>query len=93
MFGAGTTGQPFEMDTMNETVNGEAKQEPRETVGTATLPEVLGDVTYPAEKWQIITCAEIYGADVHTRRELYKLPPRLYQSVADIADTLHQPAA
>jgi Protein of unknown function (DUF2795) len=72
------------------TRNGEAKQE---MVGNTTLPEVLGDVTYPAEKWQIITCAEIYGADVHTRRELYKLPPRVYQSVADIADTLDLPAA
>jgi hypothetical protein len=80
------------MDTMNDTVNEEAKQEEGPTVGTTTLPKVLGDVTYPAEKWQIITCAEIYGADVHTRRELYKLPPRVYQSVADIADTLGQPA-
>lgn len=63
-----------------------------EAVGATSLTEVLGDVTYPAEKWQIITCAEIYGADVHTRRELYKLPPRRYESVADIAEELDQRA-
>ena len=68
---------------MNDTKSEEAKEE-----ATTSLPEILGDITYPAEKWQITTCAELYGADIHTRRELYKLPPRVYQSVADIADTL-----
>lgn len=68
---------------MNDTKSEEAQEE-----ATTSLPEILGDITYPAEKWQITTCAELYGADIHTRRELYKLPPRVYQSVADIADTL-----
>lgn len=53
-----------------------------------SLSEILGDLTYPAEKWQITTCAEIYGADVRTRRELYKLPARAYRSPADIAESL-----
>jgi hypothetical protein len=77
------------MDTMNDSVTEQAAtEEAGETVGTADLPEILRDISYPAEKWQITTCADLYGADVHTRRELYRLPPRVYRSVADVADTL-----
>jgi hypothetical protein len=53
-----------------------------------TLAEILRDLTYPAEKWQITTCAEIYGADVRTRRELYGLPARTYRTAAEITDIL-----
>jgi uncharacterized protein DUF2795 len=52
------------------------------------LSEILGDLSYPAEKWQITTCAEIYGVDIHTRRMLYELPTRAYRSAADIAAAL-----
>lgn len=61
------------MDTMNE---------------APSLSKVLQDLTYPAEKWQITTCAEIYGADVRTRRKLYGLPARTYQTAAEISDIL-----
>lgn len=53
-----------------------------------SLQEVLRDLTYPAEKWQITTCAEIYGVDVRIRRALYALPTRVYDSSTDIAHTL-----
>ncbi len=53
-----------------------------------TLSEILDGLSYPAEKWQITACAEIYGADVHTRRELYDLPAKTYESVEHITDAL-----
>jgi hypothetical protein len=84
-------GQPNEMDSMYDTMDGEAEKRPGETVTTASLPKILRDITYPAEKWHITMCAQLYGADVHTRRQLYKLPPRVYHSVADIADALGMP--
>lgn len=61
---------------------------PEEVDGRADLSEVLSDLSYPAEKWEITTCAELYGADINTRRELYRLPARPYRSAADIAETL-----
>jgi len=54
----------------------------------ASLSEILEGLNYPAEKWQITTCAAIYGADVRTRRELYALPARVYRSAGDVAATL-----
>lgn len=54
----------------------------------ASLSEILERLSYPVEKWQITACAEIHGADVRTRRELYALPARVYRSAGDIAATL-----
>lgn len=55
---------------------------------TSLLPDILAGLSYPAEKWQITTCAEIYGADVHTRRSLYQLPSRAYADAAEITAAL-----
>ncbi len=52
------------------------------------LAEILRGLSYPAEKWQITTCADVYGADIHTRRRLYDLPARVYESAADVAAAL-----
>lgn len=54
----------------------------------ARLSEILVDLHYPAEKWEVITCAEILGVDPETRRKLYGLPVRTYENVREIADTL-----
>ena len=54
----------------------------------AELREVLADLHYPAEKWEIITCAEIWGVDLDTRRKLYGLPVRTFGSVREVADSL-----
>jgi uncharacterized protein DUF2795 len=59
---------------------------------TSLLREILEDLSYPAQKWQITTCAEIYGADIHTRRELYRLPSRTYADATDITDALESTA-
>ena len=55
---------------------------------TDDLEEILGDLRYPVEKWQITSCAEIYGADVRTRRELYGLPARTYKDATDVLTAL-----
>ncbi len=60
-----------------------------DTMGeTTSLTKVLGELTFPAEKWEITTCAEIYGADLSTRRRLYDLPVRTYRDRTDIAAAL-----
>jgi Protein of unknown function (DUF2795) len=58
------------------------------TDDSPSLPEILEDLTFPAEKWQITTCADLYGADVHTRRALYGLPAHQYRSADDVTTTL-----
>lgn len=52
------------------------------------LGKVLADLHYPAEKWEIITCAEIWGMDVETRRKLYSLPVRTFDNLRQVAESL-----
>lgn len=52
------------------------------------LAEILGDLTYPAEKWRITACADIYGVDTPTRRALYALPARVYQDAQEVEAAL-----
>jgi len=52
------------------------------------LLTILRDLSYPAQKWQITTCADLHGADIRTRRALYDLMPRVYESVEDVVDSL-----
>lgn len=54
----------------------------------ARVAEMLTDLHYPAEKWEVIMCAEIRGADVDTRRRLYALPARTYESLREVIDSL-----
>jgi Protein of unknown function (DUF2795) len=50
--------------------------------------QVLHGLRFPAEKWQIVTQAEIYGADAKTRDQLYQLPMREYRSWTEVAATV-----
>jgi hypothetical protein len=52
------------------------------------LAEVLADLNFPAEKWEVIACAEIWGVDLDMRRKLYDLPVRTFQSTGEVADSL-----
>ncbi|HET9138333.1 DUF2795 domain-containing protein [Actinophytocola sp.] len=52
------------------------------------LRAVLEDLSYPADKWQIIACTGVYGFDSTTRRTLYRLPARRYRSPDDVAEAL-----
>lgn len=56
------------------------------------LSEILGDLTYPAEKWQVTSCADIYGVDTRIRRALYRLPARAYRDAKDVTATLNETA-
>lgn len=53
------------------------------------LRQVLDGLSYPADKWQIVACAEVYGFDSETRRALHNLPVRSYRSAADVAAALN----
>jgi Protein of unknown function (DUF2795) len=50
--------------------------------------QVLQGLTYPAEKWQIVTQAELYGADAEIRGQLYGLPMREYRDLGEVAEAL-----
>ena len=54
--------------------------------------QVLHGLRFPAEKWQIVTQAELYGADATTRDQLYQLPLREYRSWTEVAKTVTQNA-
>jgi hypothetical protein len=55
-----------------------------------TLRFVLDGLAFPAEKWQIVTAADIYGADVTTCQRLRALPlrDRPYRDLQDVLRAL-----
>lgn len=53
--------------------------------GEQAVRHVLRGLRFPAERWQVITQAELYGADGHTRSLLHALPRRRYRSTSDVA--------
>jgi hypothetical protein len=57
-----------------------------------SLRFVLDGLTFPAERWRIITTADLYGADVATCQRLRRLPlrSRPYLNLQDIVDTLEE---
>ena len=48
------------------------------------LQQVLAGQRFPAERWELIVTAEIYGADLVTRSELQALGPVQFQCLADV---------
>jgi hypothetical protein len=56
--------------------------------GELSVRQVLRGLRYPAEKWQIITQAELFGVDVATRSKLHGLPTRRYRSSTDVTAAL-----
>ncbi len=48
------------------------------------LRQVLAGQRFPAERWELITGAEHYGADAETRRDLQRLPAARFRSLADV---------
>jgi hypothetical protein len=57
---------------------------------TEIVRQVLAGLAFPAEKWQIVTQADLYGADTRTRQLLLGLPVREYRSPTDISSTLER---
>jgi hypothetical protein len=52
------------------------------------IEDMLADLTFPAEKWDVTTCADVRGAPAETRRKLYDLPCRTFHSPEDVVDAL-----
>jgi hypothetical protein len=52
------------------------------------LRDVLDNLPYPADKWQIVGYAEINSLGVVHRRRLYHLPVRRYLSSAEVTIAL-----
>lgn len=52
------------------------------------LAAVLGDLAFPADRWQVLTTAEMYGVDTVTRTLLQRLPERRYHSLGEIVGVL-----
>jgi len=46
--------------------------------------QVLDGLRFPAQRWQVITQGEIYGADRVTMAKLHELPVRLYVNCDDV---------
>lgn len=65
---------------------------PDQSAATLLTP-VLGALEFPARRWELVTAAEIYGADAMLRDRLRRLPDQLYRDVLDVARALALPAA
>ncbi|GLZ46200.1 hypothetical protein Acsp06_23850 [Actinomycetospora sp. NBRC 106375] len=52
------------------------------------LAAVLGDLAFPAQRWQVLTAGEMYGTDTVTRGLLERLPERRYQSLGEVVGVL-----
>jgi hypothetical protein len=52
------------------------------------LTMVLGELVFPAARWSIQTYVDHYGADIHTRREIWELPSREYLTLGDVIDAV-----
>ncbi|MFC4852021.1 hypothetical protein [Actinophytocola glycyrrhizae] len=80
-----TSGQTTSMVTHNGKHSG--NHDDAATVDE-TLEDTLADLTFPAEKWEVTNCADIRGVPVATRRRLYDLPCRTFESAEDVAAAL-----
>ena len=48
------------------------------------LQQVLAGQQFPAERWELIVVADLYGADALTKSELHALPAVRFRSLADV---------
>ena len=48
------------------------------------LQQVLAGQEFPAERWELIVVADLYGADALTKSELHALPAVRFRSLADV---------
>lgn len=57
-----------------------------------SLRFVLDGLTFPAERWQIVTAADFYGADVATCQRLRMLPlrNRPYRDLQEVLRALEE---
>ena len=48
------------------------------------LPRILDAQSFPADRWELIMTAELYGADFVARNALYDLPERRFRTLGDV---------
>jgi len=48
------------------------------------LPRILDAQSFPADRWDLIMTAELYGADFVARNALYDLPERRFRTLGDV---------
>jgi len=55
-----------------------------------SLRTVLAELRFPAQRWEIITTADMYGVDAATCELLRRLPLRdqPYRNIQDVVDAL-----
>ena len=56
----------------------------------ADVARILDGLVFPAQRWEIVMCAEHYGADWYTRRQLARLPDGCYRDLDAVATALAQ---
>lgn len=56
-----------------------------------SLRTVLAELRFPAQRWEIITTADMYGVDAATCELLRRLPLRStpYRNLQDVVEALH----
>jgi hypothetical protein len=54
------------------------------------LEQNLGILNYPASKQDLIKNAEEHGADERILRALKKVPPKQYETIAAVSETLNE---
>jgi hypothetical protein len=58
--------------------------------GIAAIAATLAGVVYPARTWRLLAQADHYGADVHTRALLARLPVEVYANLEAVMSALRQ---
>ncbi|MET9229984.1 DUF2795 domain-containing protein [Lentzea sp. NPDC003310] len=59
-----------------------------ETKAENELRQVLDELSYPADKVRIVTCAEVHDLGTDVRRRLHGLPHRHYSSPTEVVEAL-----
>ncbi len=57
------------------------------------LEQVLSGQRFPADRWELITSAEAYGADTVSLSELHSLPAVRFRSLADVLHAVQRTRA
>ena len=57
---------------------------PNTAYNNKRLQQVLAAQEFPAERWELIVVADLYGADALTKSELHALPAVRFRSLADV---------
>lgn len=59
-----------------------------------SLRFILDGLAFPARRWEIVTTADLYGADAVTRQRLRRLPLRdkPFRDIQEIVDALDRAA-